>query len=247
MLFVLTKEESCYGEVSNKGIPFVDSIYISLFMYKKDHLTYIYTFVQLVIDIYLTNIGFITIMKIGYIRVSTVEQNIDRQTVSLAGMDKIFTDYASGKDIDRKQFKELLEYIREGDELYVHSMDRLARNLDDLRNIVTKLTEQGINVNFIKEGLTFNGKDDSAMSKLLLSMMGAFAEFELELRRERQREGIAEAKKRGAYKNVGRKKALAPQQVLKIRYRVALGESKSKLAKEYNVSRQTLYNSGVCR
>ena len=118
-------------------------------------------------------------MKIGYIRVSTVEQNIDRQKISLADMDKIFTDYVSGKNIDRNEFKEHIEYIREGNELYVHSMDRLARNLDDLLNIVTKLTEQGIDVNFIKEGLTFKGNDDSAMSKLLLSMMGAFAEFEL--------------------------------------------------------------------
>lgn len=181
---------------------------------------YWHTFIQFVLDIYFTNVRFIAIMKIGYIRVSTVEQNIDR-----------------------KQFKELLDYIREVYKLYVHSMDRLARNLDELRNIVTKLTGQGINVNFIKKGLTFNGKGDSAMSKLLLSMMGAFAEFELELRRERQREGIAEAKKRGAYKNVGRKKALTPSQILEIRYKIALGKNKSNLAKEYNISRQTLYNS----
>ena len=150
-------------------------------------------------------------MKIGYIRVSAVEQNIARQKETLKDTNKLFIDYASGKDVDRKQFTELLEYIREGDELYVHSMDRLARNLDDLRSIVTKLTEQGISLHFIKEGLVFTGNDDSPMSKLLLSMMGAFAEFELELRRERQKEGIAAAQKRGAYKNVGRGRSLSKQ------------------------------------
>ena len=155
----------------------------------------------------------------------------------------MFVDYASGKNTDRKQFNELLDYIREMDELYVHSMDRLAHNLDDLRNIVTKLTGQGIIIHFIKEGLTFTGNDDSPMSKLLLSMMGAFAEFELEIRRERQKEGIAAAQKRGAYKNVSRKRVLTEQQIIEIRYRIALGESKSKLANEYGISRQTLYNS----
>ena len=190
-----------------------------------------------------TKQGFNAKMKIGYIRVSTVEQNIARQKESLVNVDKLFVDYASGKDIDRKQFKELLEYIREGDELYIHSMDRLARNLDDLRSIVTKLTEQGISVHFLKESLTFTGDDDSPMSKLLLSMMGAFAEFELELRRERQKEGITAAQKRGAYKNVGRKKSLNAQEILDVRYRIALGESKSSLAKEYSISRKTLYNN----
>ncbi len=119
----------------------------------------------------------------------------------------------------------------------------MARNLDDLRSIIIKLINHGINIHFIKESLTFTGNDDSPMSKLLLSMMGAFAEFELELRRERQKEGIAAAKKRGAYKNVGRKKALNDEQIMNIRYRIELGESKLQLAKDYGISRQTLYNS----
>ena len=89
--------------------------------------------------------------------------------------------------------------LREGDTVIVHSMDRLARNLDDLRQLVRTLTGRGINIQFVKESLTFTG-EDSPMATLLLSVMGAFAEFERALIRERQLEGIALAKQRGAYK-----------------------------------------------
>lgn len=126
--------------------------------------------------------------KIGYVRVSSLEQNETRQ---LEGekLDRIFTDKASGKDTNRPQLQELLQFVREGDTVFVHSMDRLARNLDDLRQLVKKLTNKGICIYFVKEGLTFNG-EDSPMSNLLLSVMGAFAEFERALIKERQREGI---------------------------------------------------------
>src|SRR4051812_43286561 len=93
---------------------------------------------------------------------------------------------------------------RESDTVVVHSMDRLARNLDDLRRIVRALADRGIRVEFVKEGLTFTG-EDAPMATLLLSVMGAFAEFERALIRERQREGVALAKQRGAYR--GRKRA----------------------------------------
>ena len=118
-------------------------------------------------------------------------------------------------------------------------MDRLARNLDDLRQIVLGLTERGVHVRFEKENLIFTG-EDSPMSHLLLSVMGAFAQFERDLIRERQREGIALAKLReGAY--VGRKHSLTPLKATELRKRVALGESKTRLAGEYGISRQTLY------
>ena len=120
----------------------------------------------------------------------------------------------------------------------VHSMDRLARNLDDLRQLVRTLTGRGVQVEFVKENLTFTG-DDSPMATMLLSIMGSFAEFERALIRERQREGIAAAKKRGVYN--GRKKALTNTQVAEIQERVAAGETKASLAREYGVSRETLY------
>ncbi|MCZ7153678.1 recombinase family protein, partial [Salmonella enterica] len=90
----------------------------------------------------------------------------------------------------------LLSFVREGDTVVVHSMDRLARNLDDLRRLVQKLTQRGVRIEFLKEGLVFTG-EDSPMANLMLSVMGAFAEFERALIRERQREGIALAKQRG--------------------------------------------------
>ena len=109
---------------------------------------------------------------------------------------------ASGKDTQRPELERLLAFAREGDTVVVHSMDRLARNLDDLRLIVQKLTKRGVRIEFVKENLTFTG-EDSPLANLMLSVMGAFAEFERALIRERQREGIALAKQRGANTQIG--------------------------------------------
>lgn len=179
-------------------------------------------------------------IRVGYIRVSSDDQNPDRQLENMQ-VDKTFIDKASGKDIKRPQFEEMIRYVREGDILVVYSMDRLARNLDDLRSIVQNLTKKGISVQFIKENMTFTG-EDSPMSILLLSVMGAFAEFERSLIRERQREGIALAKQRGAYKKyAGRKPALKPEQITEIKEKIKLGFSKSKIARDYGVARCTIY------
>ena len=175
--------------------------------------------------------------RIGYIRVSTLDQNPDRQLEG-AQVSKVFTDKASGKDTQRPQLDALLGYVREGDTLVVHSMDRLARNLDDLRRLVQQLTGRGVRIEFVKEGLTFTG-EDSPMANLLLSVMGAFAEFERELIRERQREGIALAKQRGAYR--GRKKALSDTRIAELCRRAEAREPKAALAREFGISRATLY------
>jgi len=175
--------------------------------------------------------------RIGYVRVSSLDQNPDRQLEQVP-VDRIFTDHASGKDVARPQLDTLLRFAREGDTVVVHSMDRLARNLDDLRRLVQLLTGRGIRVEFIKEQLTFTG-EDSPMATLLLSVMGAFAEFERALIRERQREGIALAKQRGVYR--GRKKALSAEQRVELRLRLATGEKKAQVAREYGISRETLY------
>jgi len=126
--------------------------------------------------------------RIGYIRVSSFDQNPERQ-LDQVPLDKVFTDTASGKDTQRPALADLLAFVREGDTVVIHSMDRLARNLDDLRSLVHTLTKRGVHIQFIKEGLLFTG-DDSPMATLLLSVMGAFAEFERSLIRERQREGV---------------------------------------------------------
>jgi len=200
--------------------------------------------------------------RVGYVRVSSVDQNTarqlagleavvdrDRVKVTLAGvpetqldgveLDRVFIDEASGKDTNRPQLEAALAYVREGDTLVVHSMDRLARNLEDLRRMVRELTARGVRVEFVKEGLTFVG-DDSPMNTLLLSMLGAVAEFERAQIRERQREGIAIAKAKGVY--TGRKPALSPQQVREVVARLAQGESAVDLAKEFGVARATVYN-----
>jgi DNA invertase Pin-like site-specific DNA recombinase len=181
--------------------------------------------------------------RIGYVRVSTLDQNESRQLDGVQ-LDKRFVDKASGKDTKRPQLLAALDYLRDGDVLVVHSMDRLARNLDDLRKIVLGLTERGVVVEFVKEHLTFT-TEDNAMSKLLLSVMGAFAEFERSLIRERQREGITLAKKAGVYK--GRKPSLTPERITQLRARVDSGEKKAALAREFGISRETLYSYAPTR
>ena len=174
---------------------------------------------------------------VGYIRVSSGGQNTERQLEGIK-IDKYFTETVSAKDTNRPKLKELLDYVREGDCVHVHSMDRLARNLDDLRKLVRTLTNQGVEVRFEKENLRFNN-NDAPMSQLMLSVMGAFAEFERSLIRERQREGIALAKKRGAYK--GRKKMLNNEQVQELKRRVENKEPKASIARSLGISRYTLY------
>lgn len=175
--------------------------------------------------------------RIGYIRVSSLEQNTDRQLDGLE-LDNIFTDKVSGKSTDRPALQEMLRHLRKGDQLFVHSMDRLARNLIDLRQMVAELTAKGVRVQFMKEGLTFTG-DDAPMSMLMLSIMGAVAEFERSIIRERQAEGIKIAKTKGVYK--GRKASLTYDQVEEVRLKIAAGIPKAKIAREYKCNRETLY------
>lgn len=175
--------------------------------------------------------------RIGYIRVSSTDQNPDRQLESIS-VDRTFVEQASGKDIERPQLQALMQYAREGDTVIVHSMDRLARNIDDLLRLVKKFTKQGIVVEFLTENLRFTGQD-SPMSQLMLTVLGAVAQFERDLIRERQREGIALAKQRGVYR--GRNRKLSAEQIPELAQRAAAGESKATLAREYGISRETLY------
>jgi DNA invertase Pin-like site-specific DNA recombinase len=175
--------------------------------------------------------------RIGYIRVSTLNQNTERQLEGI-DLDITFTDRASGKDIARPQLEAMIKHVRKFDIIIVHSMDRLARNLKDLLNIVKELNARGIIIEFIKENLKFTG-EDSPMSNLLLSMLGGFAEFERSLIRERQREGIALAKAKGLYK--GRKHTLQSEQIAALKERIALGISKARVARVFNISRETVY------
>ena len=175
--------------------------------------------------------------RIGYVRVSSLDQNTARQLDGVA-LDKVFTEKASGKDAARPQLIACMEYLREGDWLIVHSMDRLARNVQDLLRIVDELTRKGVTVQFVKESLTFTG-EDSPIANLMLAIMGACAQFERALIRERQREGIALAKKAGKYK--GRRQVLDAAGLDVIKGKLCAGMSKARVAREMGISRETLY------
>jgi DNA invertase Pin-like site-specific DNA recombinase len=177
--------------------------------------------------------------RVGYVRCSSVDQNTERQLVGIE-LDKVFEDKLSGKDTNRPQLQAMLDFVREGDIIVVHSLDRLARNLGDLKKIVDDLVSRKVTIQFMKENLTFTSDKKNPMSELLLNVMGAFAQFERDLIKERQREGIAIAKIKGAYK--GRKKALNKEQVAELKKRIEMGENKTKIAKEFGITRYTLYN-----
>jgi DNA invertase Pin-like site-specific DNA recombinase len=177
--------------------------------------------------------------RVGYKRVSTWEQRADRQLEGVQ-LDKAFEDKCSGKDLKRPGWEEAERYLRDGDVLLVHSMDRLSRNLDDLLETVRRLVAKGVEVRFVRENLVFEaGGDVNPMSKLLLSLLGAVAEFERSLILERQREGVALAKQRGVYK--GRKPALRDDQAEQVRRRVGAGEKVARVARDLGVCRATVY------
>jgi len=176
--------------------------------------------------------------SVGYIRVSTVDQNTERQLDGME-LDRVFTDKASGKDVKRPQLQAALQYLRDGDTLYVHSLDRLARNAEDLLRIVRELSEHGVSIEFVKNKLRFSGDTADPMARLMLTMLAGFATFERDLIRERQREGITLAKAKGAYK--GRKRALKPEEVIQLREMAEAGMSKAELARTYGISRETVY------
>lgn len=173
--------------------------------------------------------------QVGYIRVSSADQCTDRQLVGLT-FDKTFTDKVSGGTANRPQLQAMLEYVREGDSITVHSIDRLARSLADLLALVETLTAKGVAIHFHKENLTFTGQDNG-MQKLMLQMMGSFAEFERSMIRERQREGIAAAKLKG--KHLGRPAKTIDSDT----YAALKAENLSavEIAKRLNVSKASLY------
>lgn len=176
--------------------------------------------------------------RIGYVRVSTLDQSTERQLDGLE-LDRVFTDKASGKDVQRPQLQAALGYLRDGDTLYVHSLDRMARNAEDLLRLVRELTERGVAVEFVKNKMTFAGGTTDPMATLMLTMLAGFAAFERDLIRERQREGIALAKAKGVYK--GRRRALKPEEARELREQAHAGIPKADLARAYGISRETVY------
>lgn len=178
-------------------------------------------------------------MKVAYIRVSTVEQNESRQLEAMKdkGIEKYFTEKISGKDMNRPQLQAMIDFVREGDIVYVHDFSRLARSVKDLLEIVGKLNDKGVHLVSNKEALDTS----NPTGKLMLTMLAAINQFERENLLERQREGIAVAKREGKYK--GRKPIEVNNDVFKAQYERYMRReiNKTELAKVLNVSRNTLY------
>lgn len=189
--------------------------------------------------------------RVAYVRVSSAGQNLARQLEAVGECDETFTEKQSGKSAtDRPQLQALIRHVRRGDHVVVASMDRLARSVIDLNDIVQQITgnpaehteqhpRKGASIEFLKERLTFAPGGADPMASFQLNMMGAFAQFERELIRQRQAEGIAAAKKRGAYK--GRPRSLASDQIRSIRNAVLAGTPKVQIARDHGISRSTLY------
>lgn len=177
--------------------------------------------------------------RVGYIRVSSEDQNPDRQLDGIE-LDKRFVDFASAKTMERPELKNMICYVREGDVIIIHSIDRIARNLRDLHKIIDELVNKRVTIYFIKENLRFDSDSTCAMSSLLINVMGSFAEFERSLIHERQMEGIRIAKEKGKYK--GRSKSLKEEDVVQAKKWKEDGVAIAKIAKKFGVSRHTIYN-----
>ena len=173
-----------------------------------------------------------TMAQVAYIRVSSVGQNTERQLADTGiEFDKIFKDEASGKNTERQGLKDMLDYVREGDTVHVHSIDRLGRSLIDLKTIVTDLNNRGVAVKFHKEKLDFEvGKADK-LQTLMFDMLAAFAEFERSMIKERQREGIEKAKAKGVYNKDKRKKV----EYAELNAAIESGMSYRQVAEKFNV------------
>lgn len=177
---------------------------------------------------------------VGYIRVSSEGQNTDRQ-LDGKELDKVFTEVMSGKSAnDRVKLREAIEYVREGDTFAVHSIDRLARNLRDLQEIIHELLKKGVSVCFVKENLFFTANADP-MATLMLQMMGAFAEFERSMIRSRQKEGIDMAKKNG--RKLGRKTKINKEVEREVHVLKEKGTSIRQIAIKMNLARATIYKA----
>jgi len=175
-------------------------------------------------------------MKVGYRRVSTIEQNLDRQ--ELSGCERVFEEKESAATRDRPALQEMISFVRNGDTVEVYSIDRLARNLQDLQQIIAELNDKGASIKFVTENLNFSGTDADPFAKLQLQMLGAFAEFERSLIKKRQLEGIAKAKERGVY--TGRKKQIDDNRIKSMK---SDGVSITQIASEMSISRQSVYRA----
>ncbi|WP_138413080.1 recombinase family protein [Sinomonas gamaensis] len=179
---------------------------------------------------------------VAYLRVSSEDQNLARQVELVGEVHRSFEEKVSGGNREgRAILAEMIAYVRSGDTVVVASMDRLARSLTDLRQLVDELVGKGVAVRFVKERLTFEPGESDKYAQFQLSMLGAVAELERAIIRERQADGIKAARARGVYK--GRARALRPEQITQATMQIAAGVPKAEVARRLGVDRTTLYRS----
>lgn len=172
---------------------------------------------------------------IGYIRVSTVQQNTDRQLADVK-LDRTFEEKVSGKNMDRPELTAMIDYVRDGDLVHVHELSRLGRNTKDLLSIIDAIKAKGARVKFHKEGITAGGESD-AVGNLMLTVLAGVAQMEREMMLERQAEGMRAAKAKGEQKVRGHGKRIDRDAIRKA---LAKGDSIRKIANDLGVSTYTV-------
>lgn len=179
-------------------------------------------------------------MRIGYARVSTQEQNLARQLEALKDCDEVFQEKISGKDRERPELANLLKYARKGDTIVFPSLDRMSRSLGDAISIIGECREKSVNVELLHENMTFSGVETDPYTHMQFSMLAVFAEFERNIIRQRQKEGIAIAKAKGVY---AKPRKLTPEVVAAARRKVEQGIPKARIARDLGISRASLYRA----
>lgn len=177
-------------------------------------------------------------MQVGYRRVSAVDQNLDRQLDGFDGLDRVFEEKASGARGDRPALREMIEFVRDGDVVHVHSLDRLGRDIRDLLNIVEEINAKGVVVEFASERLRFSKEEDDPLARLQLHMLAAFAQWERNISKRRQAEGIAKAKAKNPEKYRGRPAKIDAAQVLAM-HKDGIGATK--ISKTLGIGRASVY------
>ena len=177
-------------------------------------------------------------MIFNYLRVSTILQNTERQLVDVV-CDRLYEDKLSGKDTNRPQFQLMMNNLRSGDVINVHSLDRVGRNTKDILEIVQEVKDKGCQIYFHKENLKFDGTKSDLYSDLMLTILAGFSEFERNIILERQREGIAIAKAKGVYK--GRRAKLTEKQLEDMKMDFNAGLAKTEIAEKYGITRAYVY------
>lgn len=180
--------------------------------------------------------------RIGYARVSSTDQNLARQLATLGEVDRLFEEKQSGAQrAGRTALAELIAYARAGDTVVVSSMDRLARSVVDLNQIVAELIAKDVTVEFLTERTSFRAGTTDPFAEFQLNIMASFAQLERSISKERQAEGIKAAKARGVYK--GRTPKLKPEQLAEAHDMIKAGVPKARIARQLGIDRSTLYRA----